>query len=167
MYVAYPLLLKLVGVGRKKERPQDGRVDPPPQPLTPLHAAFEWWDSAANGAAKAFRSAVIVNFGLAALAVVLAVVSLLMGDAKWMFVAAEITTIGLLIANTWYATRQKWQERWLESREIAELLRVSILLRQVGIGRILSTARRTTTAMRISAETTARDLVATPTASAR
>ena len=47
------------------------------------------------------------------------------------------------------------------------IIRCDARSRQVGIGRITSTARRTTTAMRISAETTARDLVATPIASAQ
>lgn len=134
MYAAYPALLKVAGVSSQRKRGENLQSEAPHTKST-LQTSFDWWDAAANGAAKAFRSAVIVNFSLAALAVVLASVSLLLGDAKWVLVAAEIAVICLLIANTWYASKQKWQERWLESREVAELLRVSILLRHVGIGR--------------------------------
>ncbi|MGZ3266840.1 MAG: hypothetical protein ACXU7X_01345 [Croceibacterium sp.] len=135
---AYPLLLKLAGVGPKR-RPRTARkADSPAEPVadpTSLRDAFAWWDQVAIQAAQAFRSAVIVNFSLAALAVVLAATSLLVGQAKWIFVLAEVITILLLTANTAGAGRRRWQERWLESREVAELLRVCSMLRQVGIGR--------------------------------
>jgi hypothetical protein len=134
LYAAYPLLLRLVGQGSKRKRQAAG--EPPPPIAEPaLRRAFNWWDGTAICAAQAFRSAVIVNFALAALAVLLAVGSLLAGGIKWLFVLAEVTTIMLLLANAWYAGRQRWQERWLESREIAEMLRVCLLLRGVGIGR--------------------------------
>jgi hypothetical protein len=131
-YAAYPILLWLVGVGKKLSK---GPTEPPPAPASILHEAFDWWDGEANLAAQAFRSAVIVNFALAALAVLLAAFSALVSEAKWLFVLAEIITIALLLVNTWLAERRQWHSRWLESREVAELLRVSILLRQVGIGR--------------------------------
>jgi len=131
---AYPLMLRLVGAlpwrGRKPAAP-----GPQDAPRGALAAAFAWWDGSAIRAAQAFRSAVIVNFALAALAVVLAATSILAGHAKWLFVIAEIATILLLLANAWRARRRRWQQRWLGSREVAELLRVSMLLRQVGIGR--------------------------------
>lgn len=139
-HFAYPLLLGLAGAGRKRRRSAVSDTPPPPPP-SPLHAAFDWWDRVAISSAQAFRSAVIVNFALAALAVVLAAFSVLVEEAKWVFVLAEVATILLLLANTWYAGRQRWQERWLGAREIAELLRVSILLRQVGIGRGLAAER--------------------------
>ena len=130
---AYPLLLKLAGV-----RPwfkKKGSWTPPEEAPGPLADAFKWWDHAAIRAAQAFRSAVIVNFSLAALAVVLAAASVLGGDYKVYFVLAEILTIMLLLVNTWHAGRMRWQERWLESRQVAELLRVCRMLRSVGIGR--------------------------------
>lgn len=137
---AYPLLLKLAGVGRKRARKPKQQDHPPPAPeppkeLDPLDAAFDWWDGAAIRAAQEFRSAVIVNFGLAAFAVVLAATSVLGGHHKWAFVLAEIVTILSLLLNTLRAERLRWQERWLESRQVAELLRVGKLLRSVGIGR--------------------------------
>lgn len=131
-YAAYPILLWLVGVSKKRSK---GPTEPPPPPASILHEAFDWWDREANLAAQAFRSAVIVNFVLAALAVLLAAFSALVSEAKWLFVLAEVVTIALLLVNTWLAERRQWHSRWLESREVAELLRVSILLRQVGIGR--------------------------------
>jgi hypothetical protein len=133
---AYPLLLKLAGV-RPWFRRKGGAWHPKP-PEGALEEAFAWWDHAAIQAAQAFRSAVIVNFALASLAVVLAASSLLAGSAKWLFVVAELLTIILLLTNAWQAGRMRWQERWLESRQVAELLRVGILLRHVGIGRGIS-----------------------------
>ena len=133
---AWPLLLRLAGAGPKRRRASDAASSPPPAPpQTRLREAFRWWDEVAIYAAQAFRSAVIVNFALAALAVVIASLSLFGGAAKWLFVLAEVIVILLLLANTWYANRQRWQERWLESRQVAEMLRVALMLRDVGIGR--------------------------------
>jgi Protein of unknown function (DUF4231) len=134
---AYPLLLKLAGVGRKRSRKGASQpVEAPPQGA--LAVAFAWWDGAAIRAAQAFRSAVIVNFALAALAVVLAATSVLAGDWKPLFVLVEIVTILLLTVNAMRAERLRWHERWLESRQVAELLRVGTMLRSVGVGRGIS-----------------------------
>ncbi len=140
-YSAYPLMLKLVGAGPKRAGGKTSAEPPPPPPPPPtaLDEAFAWWDGAAIVAAQAFRSAVIVNFALAALAVVLAALSLFAGDAKWIFVVAEVATILLLLTNTWHAGRRHWQARWLESREVAEMLRVCLMLRKAGVGRGLAT----------------------------
>jgi len=134
-YSAYPLLLGLAGAGRKRARGAKDVASPPAPTTGALEQAFDWWDDVAIVAAQAFRSAVIVNFALAALAVVLAALSLFAGGAKWIFVLAEVATIILLLVNTTLAGRRRWQERWLESREMAELLRVCLMLRKVGIGR--------------------------------
>jgi len=133
---AYPLLLKLAGV-RPWFKRKGGTWQPKP-PEDALEIAFAWWDHAAIQAAQAFRSAVLVNFSLAAFAVVLAACSVLAGSFKWLFVVAELLTILLLLVNAWHAGQMRWQERWLESRQVAELLRVGILLRNVGIGRGIS-----------------------------
>ncbi|MCX7284052.1 MAG: hypothetical protein NTX28_08395 [Novosphingobium sp.] len=125
---AYAALLRLAGGGSAKG------VSPAPAADT-LTAAFQWWDRAAIQAAQAFRSAVIVNFGLAALAVVLAAGSVLSGQWKWVFVALEVVTILLLLANTILGRRRNWQDRWLKSREVAELLRVASIQRYLAIGR--------------------------------
>lgn len=130
----YPLLLRLLGLGPR--RPVAGREAQTPN--SSLKAAFDWWDSTAVRAAQGFRSAVVMNFALAALAVVLAASSLLAKDMKWLFVVAEVVTILLLLGNVWSARRSRWQERWLESREVAELLRVLVMLRLAGIGRPLN-----------------------------
>lgn len=138
IHEAYPLLLKLTGV---RAWFQKAWTPPPPDrdgPQASLDIAFQWWDHSATRAAQAFRSAVLVNFSLAALAVVLAASGVLAGDYKWMFVVAEIVTILLLLVNALHATKLRWQERWLESRQVAELLRVCGMLRSVGIGRGIS-----------------------------
>ena len=133
IYQAYPILLKLAGIRPWFKR--RGSAWTPPPPKNAIEKAFLWWDHAAIQAAQAFRSAVIVNFALAALAVVLAASSLLASSYKWIFVTAELITILLLLTNAWHAGRMRWQERWLESRQVAELLRVCNLLRHVGVGR--------------------------------
>jgi hypothetical protein len=135
IHSAYPLLLRLAGAGPRRGRPRSAEPSLSNQPADPLRQAFDWWDRVAIRAAQAFRSAVIVNFSLAALAVVLAAASLLADEVKWLFVLGEVVTILLLLANTVSAGRRRWQERWLEAREVAELLRVCSMLRNVGIGR--------------------------------
>ena len=134
IHEAYPILLKLARV-----RPwfqKKGGWTPPEEPNpNALTDAFKWWDTAAIRAAQTFCSAVIVNFGLAAFAVVLAASGLLAGEYKWLFVVAEIVCILLLLANAMSAAKMQWHERWLESRQVAELLRVCTMLRSVGIGR--------------------------------
>ncbi len=126
-------------MGRKRARRANriedhGLAEPPPQ-TDCLAEAFAWWDARAVEAAQAFRSAVIVTFALAALAVVLAAASVLAGAAKWLFVLAEIATILALSGNVLQARKRGWQERWLDAREVAELIRVTGLLRAAGIGR--------------------------------
>ncbi len=66
---------------------------------------------------------------MAALAVVLAASGVLGGHYKWLFVVAEVVAILLLLANALHASKMQWHERWLESRQVAELLRVCIMLR--------------------------------------
>jgi hypothetical protein len=129
---AYPLLLRLAGGSARRKVAVEASS---PVPQDGLSEAFAWWDRAAVAAAQAFRSAVIMNFALAALAVVLSAASLLAGHAKWILVALEIATILMLLVHNAMARRQAWQDRWLESREVAEMLRVTILRRMVGIGR--------------------------------
>lgn len=135
LYSAFPLLLDAIGLGRKRAAGAKSAPAPETAPVTALEEAFAWWDASAIVAAQAFRSAVIVNFALAALAVVLAALSLFSDDRKWLFVLTEVATILLLLGNTWRAGRLRWQDRWLESREIAERLRVCLLLRKAGVGR--------------------------------
>lgn len=139
----YTWLLWLAGVAPRRRRNAEEPDTAPPRPdAATLQGAFPWWDRSAVQAAQAFRSAVIVNFSLAALAVVLAATSLLAGGLKWLFVLAEVTTILLLLANTMAAARRRWQERWIGAREVAELLRVCTLLRLAGIGRGIADPRQ-------------------------
>lgn len=134
-HFAYPALLRLARSGAARFAGHAGEAGTP-LPDDRLAAAFRWWDAAAVQAAQAFRSAVIVNFALAAMAVVLAAFSVLAGHWKWLFVLLEVVTILLLMVNTIVGRRQNWQDRWLESREVAELLRVTSIQRQLAIGRM-------------------------------
>lgn len=102
-----------------------------------LAKAFGWADAVATDHAQIFRSAFVANFVLAALAVFVVALSIFFKDAiqfaseKWPFVIVEVLLIGFLLANTALGRRRDWHRRWLESREIAERLRVALPMRQL------------------------------------
>jgi hypothetical protein len=96
-----------------------------------LAAAYSWADALGVRLAQAFRSAVVVNFAFAALAVILAATSLF-GHQKLLFVVPEIVLILLILINTTIGRRRRWHQRWLEARELAERLRVALPLWALG-----------------------------------
>lgn len=79
-----------------------------------------------------FRSAFVLNFVLAAVAVVLAVVSLHFHDFKPWFVFIEIILIASVMTNTRIGQEGRWHRRWVEARELAERLRAAALLWVLG-----------------------------------
>jgi hypothetical protein len=105
--------------------------------LTKLALAYGWADAIGVRLAQTFRSAFVLNFVFAAGAVVLAATSLLapprpFGSEKLWFVIPEIGLILAVIINTRIGRRRRWHERWLEARELAERLRVTLLLWLLG-----------------------------------
>jgi hypothetical protein len=92
-----------------------------------LALAYGWADATGVQFAQTFRSAFVLNFIFAATAVVLAVASLF-GPEKLWFVVPEIALILAIVFNTAIGRRQRWHQRWLEARELAERLRVALLL---------------------------------------
>jgi hypothetical protein len=99
-------------------------------------AAYGWADALAVRYAQVFRGAYIANFILGALAVILAASSLigkdLLGVSKLLFLGAELVCIGGVLATTWIGQRRNWHGRWLESREVAERLRVAMPMWLIG-----------------------------------
>lgn len=97
-----------------------------------LTKRFARADTAANSAALQFRSSFVTNFGLAALAVLLALSSLLAPQAKVWLITGELLVIGLIIYNTRRAKRCKFHERWIDYRHLAERLRLLALSSTLG-----------------------------------
>lgn len=81
-------------------------------------------DAAASRSALQFRSSFVTNFSLAALAVLLALSSLLAPALKVWLIVAELAVIGLIIANTRRANRCNFHQLWIDRRHLAERLRL-------------------------------------------
>jgi hypothetical protein len=113
-------------------------VDPNrPQDIAWLSEAYGWADAIGIHFAQIFRSAFVMNFLFAALAVVAASASVLMTheDTWWRRapVTLEIILIVGVVVNTILAYRWRWHHRWVEAREVAERLRVALPLWTLGL----------------------------------
>lgn len=105
-----------------------------------LEARWRHADALALHCSHAYRSTYVANFGLAALAVVIGLVSVFWwNDAnsvpiKAGFVLAEVALIGLILLLTRHGGKDRcdWHARWLESRAVAELLRPARLTALIG-----------------------------------
>lgn len=89
-------------------------------------------DAQANDFALRFRSSFVTNFAMAGLAVFLALLGLLIPDAKKLLIAMELLVILLIIANTHGANRQNLHQCWLERRHLAERLRLLAMVSPLG-----------------------------------
>jgi hypothetical protein len=99
-----------------------------------LAEAYGWADAISIRFAQVFRSAVVANFTLAALTIILATFSLTLSqDRKIVFVAIEFVLIGLVLINTMRGWWAGWHRRWFEAREVAERLRTALPLWALGI----------------------------------
>jgi len=100
-----------------------------------LQAAYAWSDNLANHFAQVFRSGHVLNFVLAAVAVLLALSGLIWPAAKFWFIVGELAVIGLLVLNTHVGRAQQWHRRWLDYRYLAECLRPMRSLKRFGLAR--------------------------------
>ncbi|MCJ8191910.1 hypothetical protein [Sphingomicrobium aestuariivivum] len=89
-------------------------------------------DSRAGIFALRFRSSFVSNFAMAGLAVFLALLGLLVPEAKKLLIAIELLVILLIIANTRGARKVDLHRRWLEHRHLAERLRLLALSAPLG-----------------------------------
>lgn len=89
-------------------------------------------DSQANYYAQVYRSAVVLNYLFAALAVLMALMGLLVPAWKLLWITIELLLIGAVIANTYFGQRNDWHQRWLDYRQLAERCRVLQLTRTMG-----------------------------------
>jgi len=97
-----------------------------------LRARWETADNVANHYAHRFRSAYVLNFLLAALAVLLGLLILPAGiwlptdkalHAKSVLVVLELLCIGYILVNTYLGRLHGWHQKWLDYRSLAEALR--------------------------------------------
>lgn len=77
-----------------------------------------------------YRSAYVLNFMLAAIAVLVGLLGLLTSinpdltfPGKWPFVLGELIVILTIVTLTGLGTRRGWHSRWLDYRQLAEILR--------------------------------------------
>ncbi len=88
-----------------------------------LIARFGIADSAATYFAQVFRSGFVANFGLAAIAVLLALSGPLVPAFKLHLIVTELGVIFIIFLNTRAGTRAGWHECWMDDRHLAEQLR--------------------------------------------
>jgi hypothetical protein len=171
--LAFPMLMALLGIRERRHtdwlppRPDALAADlvkfdrsEPPNPKlqesSAIATAFGWADAWGVWLAQVFRSAFVMNFALAAFAVVVAATSLVWTDLdefmaaatkfgsgvemaqelarhKLPFVLIELILILSVVAVTRAGYVNGWHHRWIESREVAERLRMAFPLWALGL----------------------------------
>lgn len=100
--------------------------------LDPIERAYGWADRLAQHFAQTYRSGHILNFLLGAVAVLLALGSLLVPGVKLEFVIAELVAVAGFVINTRFGVRGEWHRRWLDYRQLAERIRPMRSLKLLG-----------------------------------
>jgi hypothetical protein len=170
--LAFPMLMALLEVRERRHtdwlppRPEAlsadlvkfDRSEPPNaqlQQTSVLATAYGWADAWGVWLAQVFRSAFVMNFSLAAFAVVVAATSLVWTDiAEFMdpakysslgemakelarhklpFVSIELIFILSVVGVTRAGYVNDWHHRWIEAREVAERLRMAFPLWALGL----------------------------------
>lgn len=88
-----------------------------------LERQYCWADRLAQHYAQIYRSGHVLNFALAGLAVILALLGLLLPGIKLWLTLAELCLIAAIVMNTHVGGRRGWHRRWLDYRHLAEQLR--------------------------------------------
>ena len=151
--LAYPLLLALVGVRRLRRSdfttPSEARSAQNLQVICDggiaddggfrrrvsllLSPRFGRADATATRYAQLFRSGYVLNFSLAALAVVLSLLGMIVpAYVMPTLIVAELATISAILILTRTARRHGWHRHWLENRLLAEQLRCLSVACQLG-----------------------------------
>lgn len=98
---------------------------------------FAWADGISAWLSDAYRSGMVGNFLLSALAILagLSYQPLGFDDHKWVFAGFEFLLLGQIVLVTWYGARQDWHSRWFDTRRVAEYLRHAPMLMLLGVAR--------------------------------
>jgi hypothetical protein len=97
-----------------------------------VELAYAWCDNLANEFAQTFRSGHVLNFVLAGLASVVALLGLVLPGWKLWLVIVELMMIGGIVWNTRAGHAGHWQQRWLDYRALAERLQPIRTLKLLG-----------------------------------
>ena len=89
-------------------------------------------DMAASYYALRFRSSFVTNFGLAAIAVLLALSGLFWPEGKALLIAGELLVILMIIFNTRSARKSDFHKMWIDRRHLAERLRLLAMSSTLG-----------------------------------
>lgn len=98
---------------------------------------FAWADGISAYLSDAYRSGMTVNFLLSALAISggIAYLPLVSPAQKWGFALFELALLLLILAITGFGRRQRWHDRWFETRRVAEYLRHGPVMLALGVAR--------------------------------
>jgi len=99
--------------------------------------AFARADGISARLSDSYRSGMVANFILSALAVIVGVAWLPLGvdGGKWLFAFAELGLLAAILVITWLGGRRRLHARWFETRRAAEYLRHAPILLLVGVAR--------------------------------
>jgi hypothetical protein len=95
-------------------------------------ARFGVADAAAAYFAQVFRSGFVANFGLATIAVLLALSGPLLPAYKLPLIITELVIIFIIFLNTRAGRRAGWHECWMDDRHLAEQLRALAMTSTLG-----------------------------------
>jgi hypothetical protein len=93
---------------------------------------YAWADKLANHFANLYRSSFLVNYLLAACAVLFALRAYFNQKHVDLWVSLELSSIVLIIAITTLGRRRRWHERWIDYRLLGERLRQMRFLFLIG-----------------------------------
>jgi hypothetical protein len=93
---------------------------------------YSWADKLANHFANLYRSSFMMNYLLAACAVLFALRAFFVSRNPDLWVGLELASIVSIIAITMMGRRKRWHERWIDYRSLAEKLRQMRFLFLIG-----------------------------------
>lgn len=98
---------------------------------------FAWADGISCRLSDSYRSGMVANFLLSALAVAVGIAyqPLYRDGAKWVFALGEFLLLCTIVAITWIGRRRHWHKRWFETRRVAEYFRHAPILQLLGVAR--------------------------------
>lgn len=98
---------------------------------------FAWADGISARLSDSYRSGMVANFLLSALAVAIGIAyqPLYLDGDKWLFALGEFLLLGTIVAITWIGRRRHWHKRWFETRRVAEYFRHAPILQMLGVAR--------------------------------
>jgi hypothetical protein len=103
---------------------------------------FAWADKLADHYANIYRSSFLVNYLLAAFAVLFALRAYFDDSSRLRFwIGMELGSIVFIIVLTRLGRKQRWHERWIDYRLLAEKLRQMRFLFLIGRGGISNSSR--------------------------